>query len=284
MYTEIWENIEQKFGHVISSDECSLGLLLLAIFSQAQSCRLSIKTGMHSALISIHKGKIVGGQNIPKALDKLSITSLPNESLDELVGRAMSKGHAPNTIFQTIGVSLGNYLAAANRVKDAQFELMPFEAPEVSVPLSGSLVSCFLAGVDATVPDDKLELRFSRMNRYQVEQSSVDWSRARLSPQLIGILRNVSPNSRLSDVLKSRNFSTQWRLVNHLIALGLLNLKANKKARQKNKNVANDEKIAEMREVLSAFGDNPELIPSYKILGLTVPGMVNAKSINDQYR
>lgn len=284
LYTEIWENIETKFGTTILSKDCSLGFLLLALHNQSQSCRLSIQTGMHTALLNIQKGKVIGGRNIPNAVDDLSVASIPNEALSDLVGRVMSRGHSPTEVFKAMSSGIGNYLASANRVKDAQFELQPFASPEVPVPLVGSLIALFLDGVDANLPDKKLEVRLNRMSRFQVATLNIDLSKARLSPKLIGVLRHVPEDARLADVLRTRAYSSQWRTVNHLIALGLLELKATRRNRNSSSEAEPDPKTKEMLELLSAFGDNPDLIPSYKILGLNVPGMINAKTIGEQYR
>lgn len=285
MNIDLWENINSYLEKPFTSSECSLGFLVLTLHQQKSNFILHLQTGLHSTELCIHRGKVVGGRNIPRALESLSIQDFPNESLEDLVSRAMTSGHTPNDIFKNIALGTGAYLVAANNVQDAHFELKPFKAPEVSIPIEGSILNIFLNGLVNSVTDSQIELKMNRQLRARVKPLHTMLGNIRLAPQLLGLIRNISDGERLASALKTSEYSDRWRILNQLMELGLLEMMAPSSGRKERRETKAEKKVKqELLDSLNNYGNDPDLIPSYKILNLELPGDINIETISERYR
>jgi hypothetical protein len=288
MYKQIWNTPENIIGSSFNSDDVSLGFLIFCIHQYKISTSLFAKTGLHTSTIHISKGRVVGGNNIPKICQSLSIETLPGEDVGMLVGRAMSKGHSPDVVFDSISKGVGRYFMAANHIKASEFTFNEYIPPEVSIPLQDNILSLFLKGVKSSLNDEQLQIKLNGLLRVKLNILPIELNRVRLPPQLIGVLRESENGVRLVTLLKSAEFNPRWQYVNQLLEIGLLSIpttSGNERLRETPRETREEKnKKKELSKMLDHFGEDANLIPAYQILGLEVPGSVNQAVIAENYR
>lgn len=288
MYIQIWNSPDNIIGSSFNSDDVSLGFLIFCIHQYKISTSLFAKTGLHTSTIHISKGRVVGGLNIPKVCQSLSIETLPGEDVGMLVGRAMSKGHSPDAVFDCISKGIGRYFVAANQVKSSEFSFKKYSAPEVSIPLQDNILTLFLKGIKLSLNDEQLQVKLNGLLRVKLNILPIELNRVRLPPQLIGVLRESEDGVRLVTLLKSAEYNERWQYVNQLLEIGLLSIPTspgNERLREPTKETREEKtKKRELSKTLDHFGEDANLIPAYQILGLDVPGAVTKLVISENYR